>query len=116
MGWDAGCTPEQVVEDLRAFGFGLFVGEDGAVHGKFAEPGRHVTLEMRAVIDRLHAMNDQVADLLNRETTYIGISVERVINEIGPGLKSGELELVGKLVYHRRANACDMTVRRRTGT
>jgi len=107
-----GYSPEQVIADLRGFGFQLFIGEDGVVHGKPRVRGTPITLEMRAVIDRLQSMNDQVAAALRaepRRTEYEGISVEEAL-ELGQRVKAGELELDGKVIYHRGSGLCDLTV------
>lgn len=104
-------SPEQIIADLRGFGFRLFVGDDGVVHGKIAG-GTKITLEMRAVIDRLATMNDRVAAILRAEPVrreYKGISVEEAI-EIGQKINAGELELDGKVVYHRSTGLCDLAV------
>lgn len=109
---DAMYPPEQVVADLRGFGFNLFIGDDGVVHGRPERRGMTITLEMRAVIDRLQAMNDKVADILRREpkrTEYEGIPVEEAL-ELGRRINAGELELDGKVVYHRGTGLCDLAV------
>lgn len=104
-------SPEQIISDLRGFGFRLFVDDAGVVHGKIAR-GAKVTLEMRAVIDRLQGMNDQVAAVLRSEpvrTEYVGISVDEAI-ALGNRINAGELELDGKVHYHRSSGLCDMAV------
>lgn len=104
-------SPEQVIADLRGFGFKLYVDEAGVVHGKIAR-GAKITLEMRAVIDRLQGMNDQVAAALRSEpvrTEYVGISVQEAC-ALGEKVKAGELELDGKVHYHRSTGLCDMAV------
>lgn len=107
-------SPEQIISDLRGFGFRLYVDDAGAVHGKIAR-GVKITLEMRAVIDRLQGMNDQVAALLKAEAAegnrreYVGISVQEAC-ALGEKVKAGELELDGKVHYHRSTGLCDMTV------
>ena len=104
---------EELVEILRGWGFELFVGEDGIVHGK-RQGG--VTLEMRPVIEQLQVMNDEVAGLLKKESDglvrYEGISVDEAV-KLGGQIKEGRMELVGKVVYHRRTGRCDLTVRRK---
>ncbi len=110
---EAVMKPEDVIDQLRAFGLRLFIGEDGIVHGKFRQSGQHVTLEMRPVIDQLQLMNNDVADLLRREEEYVGMHAEQVISEIGPRVQSGEVELVGKLIYHKGSALCDLIVRRK---
>ena len=110
---DVAYSPEAIIRDLRAFGFRLFVGDDGAVHGKI-EKGRVITLEMRAVIDRLQLMNDQVAAILRAEepqpVEYKMISVEDAV-KLGQRINAGELELIGKVIYHKGTGLCDITVR-----
>ena len=109
-GW--GITPEQIIDQLRGFGFRLFVTDDGVVHGKFRQSGQSVTLEMRPVIDKLHMYNDAVASILRRETEYVGIPAEEAI-AIGQLVKSGELELIGNVTYHKGSHLCDLIVRRK---
>lgn len=109
-GWDI--TPEQIIDQLREFGFRLFVTDDGVVHGKFRHQGQRVTLEMRPVIDKLQIHNNAVADVLRRETEYVGIPAEEAI-AIGQLVKAGELELIGKVTYHKGSHLCDLIVRRK---
>lgn len=107
-----GYSPEQVIADLRGFGFQLFIGEDGVVHGKPRVRGTPITLEMRAVIDRLQSMNDQVAAALRAEPErleLVGIPAEEAL-KWGRKIKEGGWRLIGKLVYHRGSALCDLTV------
>lgn len=109
---DAVYPAEQVIADLRGFGFDLFVGEDGVVHGRPKRRGMTITLEMRAVIDRLQAVNDEVAEILRHEPErmeYTGVSVEDAV-ALGQLVKDGALELIGKVVYHPGSGLCDLTV------
>ena len=105
-------TPEQLIRELRGFGLDLFVGEDGAVHGRFREKGKRMTLEMRQVAAELDGMNDQVAELLRNETRQelVGLTVEQA-EEIGALIKAGELELVGMVHYRQETGLVDMTVK-----
>ena len=103
---------EQVIETLRGFGLDLFVSEDGVVHGKFREAGKTMTLEMRAVVDRLRELNDPCAAILRKEETVVleGLTVEEAI-QIGEKVKAGELELLGMVHYHSSTGLVDMTVK-----
>ena len=103
---------EQVIADLRGFGFDLFVGEDGVVHGRPKRRGMTITLEMRAVIDRLQAVNDEAAEILRHDPrliSYTGISVDEAV-ALGQLVKDGALTLVGKVTYHPDSDLCDLTV------
>lgn len=105
-------SPEQVVADLRGFGFNLFIGEDGVVHGKPRVRGMPITLEMRAVIDRLQGMNDQVAAVLRAEPErqeLVGIPVEEALGW-GREINEGRWRLIGKLIFHKSTGLCDLTV------
>lgn len=105
-------SPEQVVADLRGFGFNLFVGEDGVVHGRPKRRGMTITLEMRAVIDRLQTMNDKVADIIRNEPRrmeYEGITVDEAV-ALGQRIRSGEILLDGKVTFHRSTGLCDLAV------
>lgn len=113
--FDDGYTPEQAVSDLRGLGFDLFIGEDGAVHGRFREKGRKMTLEMRAVVDRMQSMNDQVAALLRAEEAagrkeYVGVTVDEAL-ALGQRINAGELALDGVVHYHQSTGLCDLTVK-----
>jgi len=106
-------TPEQLIRELRGFGLDLFVGDDGVVHGRFREKGKHMTLEMRAVADELSGMNDEVAALLKSEPERVsltGVTVEHLESEWGPKVKSGEWRLEGKVIFHRETGLCDLTM------
>ena len=105
-------TPEQLIRELRGFGLDLFVGDDGVVHGRFREKGKHMTLEMRAVADELSGMNDEVAAILRAEnvTEYTGITVEEAM-ALGDRIKDGKAELVGMVHYHQGTGLVDMKVR-----
>lgn len=105
-------TPEQLIRELRGFGLELFVGEDGIVHGRFREKGRHMTLETRALADELTGMNDEVAALLRAEERqeYKGITVEDAM-ALGEKVRAGEMELDGKVIYHQSTGLCDLALR-----
>ena len=107
-------TPEELIRELRGFGLDLFVGEDGVVHGRFREKGKKMTLEMRALAEELTGMNDQVAAILNGETrqAFEGVTVEEAM-ALGERIRDGELELDGKVTYHRSTGLCDLTVKGR---
>lgn len=103
-------TAKQVVDELRRLGYRLFIGEDGVVHGK----GPRVTLETRAVIERLQTLNEDVAALLRAEMErmeYVEIPVEKAL-ELGQQIKDGSLALEGMVHYHRSTDLVDMTVRK----
>lgn len=107
-----GYGPEQIVADLRKFGFQLFIGSDGVVHGRPIEKGMRITLAMREVIDRLQGMNDEVAALLRSETERLELTqipVEEAL-EWGRKIKDGGWRLVGDVTYYRDIDKCDMTV------
>lgn len=113
-----GYSPEQVVADLRGFGFNLFIGEDGVVHGRPRVRGTPITLEMRAVIDQLQGMNDQVAAVLRAEPErreLTGIPVEDALGW-GREINEGRWRLVGKLHYHKGTGLCDLTVEKVVNT
>lgn len=105
-------TPEQLIRELRGFGLDLFIGDDGVVHGRFREKGRHMTLEMRAVADELPAMNEEVAALLRAEegTEHVGITAKEAL-ALGEKIRAGEMELDGMVHYHQSTGLVDMRTR-----
>ena len=105
-------TPEQVIRELRKAGLDLYVGEDGAVHGRFREKGKKMTLETRALADEMQSMNDEAAALLMAEEvrTLEGISVSEALS-YGERIRAGEMELCGKVTYKKSTGLCSMTVK-----
>lgn len=57
-------TPEELVQRIRSFGFEMFVGDDGVVHGRPSRPGLKVPIEMQPLLDQLRLQNDAVAEVL----------------------------------------------------
>lgn len=53
--------PESLVRQIESFGFALYVGDDGVVHGRPVEPGKKVPWEMRPLLEQLRVQNDAVA-------------------------------------------------------
>ena len=107
-------SAEEIIRELRRLGMDLFVGKDGAVHGRFREKGQRMTLEMRALADSLQALNEEAAALLRAEETmeFRNIPQEQAL-ALGARVKNGELELVGAVTVHQRTGLCDLTVKGR---
>ena len=88
-------SPEELVRRIEGFGFEMFVGDDGTVHGKPRKPGTKVPIEMQPVLDELRLQNAAVAEIIrNRGRVKLdGVSKE----EAAPWLakvKAGEYRLV----------------------
>ena len=56
--------PEELIRRIDGYGFLMFVGEDGQVHGKPKMPGTKVPLAMQPLLDELRLQNAAVAQLL----------------------------------------------------
>ena len=89
--------PEELVRQINDFGFTMFIGEDGVVHGKASKPGLKVPWEMRPLLDQIRLQNDAVAEVIRRQAQNVvdlnGITQE----EASPWLervRSGEYRLV----------------------
>lgn len=102
-------SAEGLVTAMYDLGLQLFVGDDGAVHGKMRGGGK-LPLEAWKLVDQLHLMNDVVAGYLRAQpiTTLVGIPADECC-VYGERSKSGELRLFGKVVYHKNTELCDIS-------
>lgn len=99
--------PRDLIRQIESYGFTLFVGDDGAVHGRPVVPGTKVPWEMRPLLDHLQLQNEAVAQIIRDRQREIvdldGISQE----DAQPWLdkvKAGEYRLVpGTRVTYVRA-------------
>lgn len=87
--------PDELVQRIDGFGFEMFVGDDGVVHGKPRKPGVKVPIEMRPLLDQLRMQNDAVAEILrNRDRVKLdGVTKEAAAPWLDK-VKSGEYRLV----------------------
>lgn len=102
-------SAEELVVAMYSLGLQLFVGDDRVVHGKMRD-GSKLPLEAWKLVDQLHLMNDAVARYLesNPITTLVGITSTECL-PYGERIKSGELRLFGKVVYHKGSSLCDIS-------
>ena len=56
--------PEELIRRIEGYGFDMFVGEDGIVHGRPRVPGTKVPLVMQSYLDELRLQNAAVAQIL----------------------------------------------------
>lgn len=89
--------PGELVQQIEAYGFSMFVGEDGVVHGRSVVPGKKIPWEMRPLLDQVQLQNEAVADFIRSRQREIvdlnGITQE----EAEPWLarvRTGEYRLV----------------------
>ena len=102
-------SAEGLVTAMYDLGLQLFVGDDGAVHGKMRRGGK-LPLEAWKLVVQLHLINDAVAGYLRPQpiTTLVGIPVDECC-AYGERSKRGELRLFGKVVYHESTALCDIS-------
>lgn len=98
-----------LVRGLRSLGLELWVGSDGVVHGRMAGGGK-IPFEARALIDQLGMVNESAASYLNSEKAVKleGVSAEDAV-KYALAIKSGDIQLVGKVIVHKRTGLCDLT-------
>lgn len=88
-------SPEELIQRIEGFGFEMFVGDDGVVHGKPRKPGLKVPIEMQPLLEQLRFQNDAVAAIIRNNDR---IKLDGVPKEAAaPWLckvKSGEYRLV----------------------
>ena len=116
-------TPQEIIREIEAFGFELYVGDDGVVHGRPRERGTRVPWEMRPVLDDLHAQNERVADLIRAraddsdeyETIPLTCLSQAEAQEWAERIRSGEFRLKPgtQVVYNRTTGYTTLTVQRR---
>ena len=87
--------PEELIRRIDGFGFEMYVGADGVVHGKPRKPGVKVPIEMRPLLDQLSMQNDAVAEIIrNKERVRLdGVTKEAAAPWLD-NVKAGEYRLV----------------------
>ncbi len=106
--------PEEVISKIRGFGFVMFVGEDGVVHGKPSEPGKRVPFEMQPYLEQLRLQNDAIAEIIRGEDAIVDLK-NLSPAEAQPWLdkvQAGEYRLVGKVTYYRKSNTASFMLER----
>ena len=75
-------NPEELIRKIEEYGFLMFVGEDGVVHGRPIVPGTKVPLAMQPLLDELRLQNDSVAQILRSRDAVVdldGITQEEAV-------------------------------------
>ena len=107
--------PEELIRQIEEYGFRMFIGADGIVHGKAVKPGTAVPWEMRPLLNQLQLQNEAVADLLRGKDPGTVTLKDATLEEAQPWLdrvNAGEYRLVGQVVYSRKANTASFTLER----
>lgn len=100
-----------LVCEFRRLGVELFVGSDGVVHGR-VQNGKKMPLEAWNLVDELRLVNEAVAGYLDAEPVVElkGVPVDEAV-AYAERVKSGDLQLVGKVIFHQSTGLCDLTLR-----
>ena len=95
--------PEELISRIQSFGFRMFVGDDGMVHGKPTRPGLKVPFQMQPLLDQLRLQNEAVAMILKGQPEQVVLK-DLTMDQAEPWLekvKAGEYRLVGRVTYVR---------------
>lgn len=106
--------PDELIRQIESYGFRMFVGEDGIVHGKPVKAGTSVPWEMRPLLDQLPYQNDAVAAILAKRQNTIDLK-NLTYGQAQPWLekvKAGEYRLIGRVTYNRRTNTSSFVLER----
>lgn len=101
--------PDELIRMIEGYGFSLFVGDDGVVHGRAVVPGTKVPWEMRPLLEELQAMNEDVATIVRARTENRDVEVLMGLTqeEMQPWIqkvKAGEYRLCpGTQVAYRKS-------------
>lgn len=109
-------TPEEIVDRIQGFGFRMFVGPDGQVHGKPVVPGTKVPIDMQQLLEEMRLQNDAVADVIRQRESLVQLSGLSDA-ELRPWLekvRAGEYRLVGQVTYVKSTGLSYLTLERVT--
>lgn len=108
--------PEELIDRIQSFGFRMFVGPDGVVHGKPTKPGLKVPFQMQALLDQLRLQNETVAMILNGKPEQIVLN-DLTMDQAEPWMqrvKAGQYRLVGRVTYSRRTHTASFVLEKVT--
>lgn len=87
--------PGELIARIEGFGFEMFIGDDGVVHGKPRMPGLKIPLEMHPLLEQLRMQNDAVAAILrNRDRAKLAGLTQEEARPWLDKVSAGEYRLV----------------------
>lgn len=107
-------SPEEIVDRIQGFGFRMFVGPDGQVHGKPVVPGKKVPIDMQPLLEEMRIQNDAVAEVIRKRETMVQLS-GLTSDELQPWLekvRAGEYRLAGQVTYVKSTGLSYLTLER----
>ena len=95
--------PEEIVERIKGFGFRMYVGPDGLVHGQPNKPGMKIPLEMQPILEQMRMQNSGVAEIIRNQTERVVLKdlTEEQAQPWIAAVRSGEYRLASRVEYSR---------------
>ena len=115
--WPILLEPSELIRQIEAYGFRMYVGDDGVVHGKPVKPGTSVPWEMRPLLDQLQMQNEAVAELNStrdqdpEEITLKDLTQEEALPWLEL-VKAGQYRLVGSVTYKQSTQTASFTLKK----